>query len=109
MRSCVRFIAKLPPSLRLPCAERRPVCPEPAHWQPVAFDRGSKRVPIMAEDDMAVRVMRLYGLLRSTGEEHRKAAIRSEIDRLLGRLQDAARAIQPGAAPTEQDERQLGA
>jgi hypothetical protein len=63
----------------------------------------------MVEDDMAVRVMRLYGLLRSTGEEHRKAALRSEIDRLLGQLQDAARAIQPEAAPTEQDERQLGA
>lgn len=63
----------------------------------------------MVEDDIAVQVMRLHGLLRSTGEEHRKAALRSEIDRLLGQLQDAARAIQPGAGPTEQDERQLGA
>lgn len=64
----------------------------------------------MLEDDhMAGRVMRLYGLLRSTSEEHRKGAIRSEIDQLVARLEDAARAIQPGAGPAERDERQLGA
>ena len=63
----------------------------------------------MEQDDMAGRVMRLYGLLGSTGEEHRKGAIRSEIDRLLGRIEAAARAIEPRAVATEQDERQLGA
>ena len=60
------------------------------------------------ENDLAVRVMRLYGLLRATGEEHRKGAIRSEIDRLLGRLEAAARAIQPASARPGQDERELG-
>ena len=62
----------------------------------------------MAEDnDMAMRVMRLHGLLRVAGEEHRRAALRLEIDRLLGRLQDAARAIRP-ASETGRDERELG-
>ena len=63
----------------------------------------------MEQDDMAGRVMHLYGLLHRTGEEHRKGAIRSEIDRLLGRIEDAARAIEPGSLPAEGDERQLGA
>ena len=60
------------------------------------------------ENDLSIRVMRLYGLLRVTGEEHRKGALRSEIDRLLGRLEDAARAIRPSPGPAAADERELG-
>jgi hypothetical protein len=62
----------------------------------------------MEEDDTAMRLMRLYGVLRSTREEHSKGPIRAEIDRLLAQLQDAARAIEPGDAPAAPDERRLG-
>ena len=62
----------------------------------------------MAEDDTALRLMRLYGLLRSTHDEHGKGAIRTEIDRLLAQLQDAARAIEPAAAAARSDDRRLG-
>jgi hypothetical protein len=63
----------------------------------------------MNDDDTAMRLMRLYGLLRSTREEHGKGPIRVEIDRLLAQLQDAARAIEPAAAPAEPRVRRLGA
>ena len=42
--------------------------------------------------------MRLTHRLAGTREEHGKAALCAEIDRLLARAQDAARALEPTAA-----------
>ena len=49
----------------------------------------------MADEDVTVRLMRLYGLLRTAGDEHSRGAVRGEIERLLAQLQNAARAIEP--------------
>ena len=53
----------------------------------------------MQEEAIAARLMRLYGRLRETGEEHAQRGIRIEIDRLLAQLEDAARAVEPAAHP----------
>jgi len=59
----------------------------------------------MAEDDIALRLMRLYGLLHSTVEERNKTTIRAEIDRLLAQIQDAARAIEPNRGTGQPEQR----
>jgi hypothetical protein len=58
----------------------------------------------MAQDEIALQLMRLYRALRSAYDERSKAAIRGQIDQLLSQVQAAARSIQP-AAGNDNEER----